>query len=219
MNEQTPQYKPGDIANGHVLTEQGWVPVSPAAKKSKPIWTRWYMFVVYVVVGLITLGALVGEDTPEKAQATAPTATETVTETATPSPTEEAAPVEKTEPTKEATPTPAPKPKPAPEVMDVTAAQLVNQYDNNELSADLKFKGKTLRVTGRVDSIDTELFNDDKYILRLKGEGFWGVLTADCYDIPPAQMAHVKNGQTVTVLGQLDDGGDLGVILNNCSMA
>lgn len=58
-NEQ--QYKPGDIANGHVLTETGqWLPVggpiAPAQPKTKkPIYKRWW---VIALVAIFVIGGI-----------------------------------------------------------------------------------------------------------------------------------------------------------------
>jgi hypothetical protein len=59
------QYKPGDVANGYLLTERNeWVPLpAPVVAAPKPktsLWVRWYMIVLYVVVGLVVIGQLAG---------------------------------------------------------------------------------------------------------------------------------------------------------------
>ena len=55
------------------------------------------------------------------------------------------------------------------------ARTLIDAFDNNELAADGKYDGKTLKVTGVVDQIDTELFNDEKYILNLTDGDEWAI--------------------------------------------
>jgi hypothetical protein len=114
-------YKPGDMANGHVLTEHGqWVPVGPAPKKQKSVWGRWYMITAYVMVALIAIGSATsggGEPTvKDKSFAAAPSEAPTPAEDtviqdddATPD-----APVVSEEPVESEAPAPAPKPKPAP---------------------------------------------------------------------------------------------------------
>ncbi|WP_198346361.1 MULTISPECIES: Ltp family lipoprotein [Nocardioides] len=75
MNGQTTQYKPGDIANGHVLTEAGqWLPVAgptaPAEPKAKkPIYKRWWAIALaaIIVIGGIS-SATGGSDEPTKAK-------------------------------------------------------------------------------------------------------------------------------------------------------
>ncbi len=131
------------------------------------------------------------------------------------SPSQDATPSEKPKPTKSA----APKPEPEPKALAVRALDIIKAFQNNELAADAKYKGQTLLITGVVDKIDTELFDDDKYILRLGGGGAWEILTLDCYDMSTAELATLKKGETVNVVGEFDDGGDLGVEVKNCSLA
>ena len=87
----------------------------------------------------------------------------------------------------------------------------------NELAADSKYQGKTLRITGRIDKIDTDIWDDEKYILRLGGK--WDIVGVNCNDMPTEELATLKQGQNVTVIGQFDDGGDLGVEVADCRLA
>ena len=70
MTDTTPTYKPGDVANGHVLTESGqWLPVGspiptgPGPKAKKPIWTRWWMIVIYTFVSIMIISAVASAGT------------------------------------------------------------------------------------------------------------------------------------------------------------
>jgi hypothetical protein len=49
----------------------------------------------------------------------------------------------------------------------VNALEILQEFEDNELAADSKYKGKTVKITGVVNEIDTEFFDEDKYILRL----------------------------------------------------
>jgi predicted nucleic acid-binding Zn ribbon protein len=46
-----------------------------------------------------------------------------------------------------------------PTTVEVQAAQLASAYDRNGVAADAQFKGRSLRVTGAVVSIGTDMFN------------------------------------------------------------
>lgn len=59
---------------------------------------------------------------------------------------------------------------PAEPPVTVTAVQLFNDYDANEVAADEKFKGKRLLVTGTVQSIDKGAFNNIVISLRTPNE-------------------------------------------------
>lgn len=107
---------------------------------------------------------------------------------------------------------------PAPvKAMNVDASKLAKEFEQNELAADTKYEGKTLRITGRIDKIDTDIWDDEKYILRLGGK--WEIVGVNCNDMSTDELATLKQGQTVTVIGKFDDGGDLGVEVADCQLA
>ena len=97
----------------------------------------------------------------------------------------------------------------------VTAADLIKQFEDNELKADAKYKGKTLKITGIVEGIDTEMFDEEDYVLDLTGGGDFEILAVHVYDIPNEDLASVNKGDKVTVTATFDDGGDLGVDVND----
>jgi len=102
-----------------------------------------------------------------------------------------------------------------PKVVKVSAGKLIKTFEDNELKADAKYKGKTLQVSGVVEKVDTELFDDEKYILNVGTGDEWEFLTVSAYDIPSDQLADLDTGDKVTVVGEFSDGGDLGVTLRN----
>lgn len=115
MSEGAPrQFRPGDVANGHVLTNEGqWVPLAqapggpgvptpgglgapfaptPAGKAKKPFWKRWWFIALAALVVIIILTNLGGNgDKEPAAQDPAPAATETAPETQAPAQEEPAA--------------------------------------------------------------------------------------------------------------------------------
>ena len=69
-----------------------------------------------------------------------------------------------------ATPTsqsqPAKVTEPAAPILEVSAKQLAQAYERNTVAADQQFKGKRFKVTGVVDSINTDLFGNPYVTLR-----------------------------------------------------
>lgn len=111
----------------------------------------------------------------------------------------------------------APKEKKV-EVVQVPAGDLLKEFEGNELAADSKYKGKRLQVTGVVEKIDTDLFDDSKYILQIGSGGDFEITFVSCHDIDTDSLSTVNKGDDVTVVGDFDDGGDLGVELTNCEL-
>lgn len=98
---------------------------------------------------------------------------------------------------------------------NISAKDLFKEYDENAVAADLKFKGKTLTVTGTVEDIDTDIM-DDIYV-SLEGDGYFG--TVQCYisDSAINEVASLKKGSTVKIRGTCD-GHFMGPILKNCTI-
>lgn len=55
---------------------------------------------------------------------------------------------------------------PVEPLLEVSAQQLAHAYERNTVAADQQFKGKTFKVTGVVDSINTDLFGNPYVTLR-----------------------------------------------------
>jgi pyruvate/2-oxoglutarate dehydrogenase complex dihydrolipoamide acyltransferase (E2) component len=207
----TTSYKPGDIANGHILSNDGqWLPVGgPTAPvgegPKKPIYQRWWFITAGVLVALMIIGSASGGEEPATADETAASAP--------------------AEPKAKPTPTPAPKPEstpepaPEPEAMNVSAVQVLKEFKGNEAAADIKYQGETLKVTGTAIKVDTEIFDDEQYVIQINGGGAWDILTVNCNDVTASEAATVKVDGQVTVIGTFDDGGDLGVELKDCALA
>ena len=214
MSNTTPQqYSPGDAVGGHILGLDGqWSPVPPAPNEKKPVWRRWYAIAGYVVVGLMIIGTLSGGGETEKADADKPAA-------AAPAKPKAEKPAAEQEPVAEEEapdPKPEPKPKPAePKAIKVTAKQILDEFEGNEAAADAKYDGKTLAVTGVVDKVDTEFWNDEQYTIQLSDGDEWAIWTVNFNDMSGDEAAKVKVGSTITMAGEFDDGGDLGVEMKN----
>lgn len=82
-------------------------------------------------------------------------------------------------------------------VLKVTAQQLYDDYNNNELAADERYKGKTLLVSGVIDSVNNS-FGDRPYLTLESGSMFRGVRAR----LDPAETdkaVQLQKGQTVQI--------------------
>lgn len=155
-------------------------------------------------LGLLCVFALLaaGSEEKKKESATTPTATGTTATNSTAA-TGTAA-----------TTAAAPAKKAEVEVVRVTASELYKAYDENELSADAKYKGKVLGISGTVDSVEKSFGNIH---VRLKAGQF--IETVDCTmdDSEEATAATLKKGQSV-VLACLGKGKLVGPMTEDCKI-
>ena len=153
----------------------------------KPFYKKWWFWVVVVVV-LAAIGS--NMSTPQ---------------TSTSAPQAQQAPT-----TQQKTPTPTPKEA----VVKVTATELYAAYKANEIAADDQYKGKTLEVTGIVDSIGKDIL-DTPYIQLEGGNSFSGVQCMLSKD-ESSKAASVKKGQKITLQGRGDGKALLTPIIRDC---
>lgn len=213
------QHTPGDVANGHVLTAEGqWVPVgsAPAPEKpKKPIYKRWWFIAIAIVFVFSAIQSATGGG--DSGTTTDEATTSTTTEDSGATDNSDTA-AEDTTDEEVADEEPA-QAAPADKPVKVAAAKLVKEFENNELAADAKYKGKTLLVTGEVIQIDTELLDDDKYYVSLGSGSDFEFLFVNFHDMSTDELATLKVGDKVTLLGTFDDGGDLGVEVKDSKLS
>lgn len=88
----------------------------------------------------------------------------------------------------------APVPADAPEApVEVTTKQLFADYESNEVSADNKYKGKTLMVTGIIKRIAKDPFDDKPYVELLAGDKY-GINSVHASVANEAALAPLKKG-------------------------
>jgi hypothetical protein len=99
-----------------------------------------------------------------------------------------------------------------PEIQ-VTAPELVKEYDANEVAADEKYKGKTVTVSGIIHDIGKDL-GDDPYIILSSGEEM-ELTSVQCMFKDKGEVAKLSKGQKITVTGKID-GKLMNVLINDC---
>jgi len=93
----------------------------------------------------------------------------------------------------------------------LTAEQLYREYDSNEVSADAKYKGKVIIVSGTIQDIGKDIM-DDAYIV-IGGGGFLDGVQCTFTKGQQSSVARLSKGQRVTVKGEVS--GKMGNILVN----
>lgn len=98
----------------------------------------------------------------------------------------------------------------------ISAEDLTKAYDENELSADKKYKGKTLEVSGRIENIADTLGN---VTVSLKGHNAVVSVMCSFEESEKDSVANLKKGQKTTLIGK-GDGYTAGLYagLNKCKI-
>lgn len=94
------------------------------------------------------------------------------------------------------------------------ANDLINEYDVNEVSADDKYKGKIVVVTGTIQSIGKDIM-DQAYIV-IGGEGFLDGIQCMFTKGEHRTIARLSKGQMVTVKGEVRGKSIGNVLMEKC---
>jgi hypothetical protein len=88
--------------------------------------------------------------------------------------------------------------------LKMTAPGMFAAYDGNAIAADAKFKGKTIEVSGVVQSIGKDILSH-AYI-GLSGGGDFHIMVVQCYldDAALPAAAEVQKGQSLRLIGKFD---------------
>jgi flagellar basal body-associated protein FliL len=95
------------------------------------------------------------------------------------------------------------KTKMASEAIAVTAVDLYNAYESNALRADNTYKGKYVRVTGKVSKVDQDLLTKKPYVKLFSDPSNPYMDYVDVYfkESEMDKVANLENGKTITVVG------------------
>ena len=88
--------------------------------------------------------------------------------------------------------------------LSISATELINAYNENEVKADKMYKGKIVEVNGIVNGIDSDM--DDKAVVRLSDGDKFSIYTVSCYidDENQDNACELKKGENVTIIGKAD---------------
>ena len=93
----------------------------------------------------------------------------------------------------------------------ISASKLYKEYNENEIAADEKYKGKIIEVTGVIRDIGNDIM-DNAYI-TLVGDEYFGDI--QCYFNEKLVVAKLSKGKRITVIGSCS-GLMINVQINNC---
>ena len=89
-------------------------------------------------------------------------------------------------------------PKPTEPIKEYSAAQIATSYDDNTVAADAQFKGKRVKISGRITDINTD-FRGNPYLVLAGSNQFMGPqFKFDKSDV--SAMVALKKGQVVSVI-------------------
>lgn len=108
------------------------------------------------------------------------------------------------------------QPTTAPVIVDAKA--LVGEYDKNKLAAQEKYTGKVVQTTAYIKNISGGDFGDYYLSLAPSSDQYYFGTTIQCFFKDKKELTSLANGQSVTVMGTMQD-MTVGIIgVKDCSL-
>ncbi len=99
--------------------------------------------------------------------------------------------------------------------IEITASELYQAYEANEVSADEQYKGKKIAVTGIIDNIGKDVLDNPYVSMRI------GVLqSVTCYfsDDNVKVISQLSKGQKITIIGECSGLSLTNVVIQDCEL-
>lgn len=102
-----------------------------------------------------------------------------------------------------------------PNIIADSPEYIVRDYEQNEVAADNKYKGKTIRISGRINDIGKDIM--DQIYITFKMPGQWEIRTVQCFfsDAHSQEIGNLRKGQDITIQGTVN-GLMMNVLLKDC---
>lgn len=110
--------------------------------------------------------------------------------------------------------TPTKMEEPKEEAIKVTATKLAEDYDNNEIAADQKYKGKIVEITGTLKSIEAMLGSQ---FITIEGNQILSDIQCFFDKSKESELAALQKNKSITVRGRVD-GKSLNVGVKECEI-
>ena len=79
--------------------------------------------------------------------------------------------------------------------IDTSCASMLSDIDANEIRASAKYSDKVIKISGRVNSIDEDMWGDS--VIHLSSEDDWTFTSCLLYDVPLDTAISLNKGQDV----------------------
>ena len=100
--------------------------------------------------------------------------------------------------------------------IEISARQLIEAYQGNQLQADMTYKNKDLKVTGVVVGVKKDLW--DAYYVEIEGTSSFATVDVYVNSSELNKIASLKKGQRVVVIGKCEGFNVISVEIKNATI-
>lgn len=111
-----------------------------------------------------------------------------------------------------------PEAQKAPEVQKVEILAFVKEFDDNQLSAEDKYKGKYVEFTGYIKNISEDITGSPFLSINPKSDQYYFGTYIQCFFKDKSELTALKNGQRATVQGKVDSQTLGNIMVKDCKV-
>lgn len=102
--------------------------------------------------------------------------------------------------------------------IEITAQQLWNEYEENEVAADEKYTGENVMITGIVSDINSKDFLTSANVLLTVESSLFGCVQCNFNSDHSSELANIQKGQKITIVGTCNGLSLYNVMVSNCDV-
>ena len=103
--------------------------------------------------------------------------------------------------------------------IEISASDLYAAFEENEIAADEKFKGKLIKITGIVNDINSkDTFSSANILLDVDDSTIFGCVQCNFNSTNEKALVSVEKGQSVTITGTCGGLSLYNIIVNACEL-
>ncbi|MEK7525966.1 MAG: hypothetical protein AAB546_00605 [Patescibacteria group bacterium] len=111
-----------------------------------------------------------------------------------------------------------PEAQKAPEVQKVEILTFVKEFDENQLSAEDKYKGKYVEFSGYIKNISEDITGSPYLSINPKPDQYYFGTYVQCFFKDKSELTALKNGQKITVQGKVDSQTLGNILIKDCKV-
>lgn len=104
------------------------------------------------------------------------------------------------------------------QLLEVEINSFIKEFDDNQLAAESKYKGKSVKFTGFVDNISEDILGDPYISIKPTNEQYYFDTSIQCYFDSKDALFNIKNEQQATFQGKVDTQSLGTIVVKNCQL-
>lgn len=105
------------------------------------------------------------------------------------------------------------------EAIEVNTSSFIKEFDENQLAAEEKYKDKIIRFSGYIRNISEDIMGSPFLSINPTSDEYYYGTNIQCMFKEKSELTSLKNGQSITLEGKVDNQSIGIIVIKNCKTA